>query len=160
MNTEKENLTPNMNIGGMTFAERVSGVLKVMERLDGILSEENKALRQRNFEKVKEVRDDKNRLAEAYAKGFEGLMKYKDAFVSLDAASKEQIKKASYRLDRMMRKNEMLLKAGITASKRVLEIIRNSAADAEQENKGYYSRTGRMGDDGRCHSAFSINQEF
>ncbi len=160
MNTEKENLTPNMDIGGITFDERVSGVLKVMERLGGILSEENKALRQRDFEKVKSVRDDKNRLAEAYAKGYEGLMKHKDAFVALDAASKEEIKKASFRLDRMMRKNEMLLRAGITASKRVLEIIRNSAADVEQENKGYYSRTGRMGDEGRCHSAFTINQEF
>ena len=160
MNEEKENLTPNMNIGGMTFAERVSGVLKVMERLGSVLSEENKALRSMDFDRVKAVRDDKNRLAEAYAKSFEGLRKYKEIFGTMDDDTKEQIKKASFRLDRMMRKNEMLLKAGITASKKVLEIIRNSAADAEQENKGYYSCTGKMGDNGRCHSAFAINQEF
>ncbi|OPZ77401.1 MAG: hypothetical protein BWY78_01032 [Alphaproteobacteria bacterium ADurb.Bin438] len=77
---------------------------------------------------------------------------------SLPQNSRVEVIKTSDRLEKAMQDNVLFIKASISASKTLLENIVKSAESSEQENKGFYSRSGKMGSDSKYRSALSVNQ--
>lgn len=160
MTIENGNFTPSKSVPSSPIEERLENVLLIMKQLSSLIEVENEAIQKRDFETIKSLQENKRKLTLSYAEGFKGISVYKDFLKSMDAGRKKTVEKITKKLDGLMEKNALLLKSGIYASKKVIEIIVKSAEEAEQETKGYYSKKGTLGDSTRYRSALSVNEEF
>ncbi len=127
----------------MNMEQQVDDLIVVTGRLSDLLEQENEALRQKDNTKVADMVTEKNVLTRAYEVRLRDLADQGDALASIDAARMDELRRQGERTDALVTENSLLLRAGTTVGRHVIEAIAE-AVQAAQPGPGIYSANGMV----------------
>lgn len=127
----------------MNIEQQVDDLIVVTGRLSDLLERENQALREKDNAKVGDLVDEKNVLSRAYEVHLRDLADQGDALAALDGARLDELRRQGERTDVLVHENSLLLRAGTTVGRHVVEAIAE-AVRAAQPGPGTYSADGMV----------------
>ncbi len=127
----------------MNMEQQVDDLIVVTGRLSDLLERENEALRDKDNAKVADLVHEKNVLTRAYEVRLRDLADQGDELASLDEARLDELRRQGERTDALVQENSLLLRAGTTVGRHVVEAIAE-AMQAAQPGPGTYSADGMV----------------
>ena len=159
--TQRSELTARADLP--SAADAASQLLRALDRLAGILSEENAALKARQGERVRAGLADKVAAATTYAQALKAFQQLGTRRSELAAALRGSLEAGARRLHELAAENSFHLDVSRTAQRRLIDHI-VEAAKGLAEGPGTYSRAGRVmrnaGGKAAPPPALSLNQAF
>lgn len=144
-------------------ADAANQLLRALEGLARILSEENAALKARRGERVRAGLADKVAAATSYAQAVKAFQQLGPRRSEVAAALRSSLEAGARRLHELVTENSFHLDISRTAQRRLIDHI-VEAAKGLAEGPGTYSRAGRVmrnaGGKAAPPPALSLNQAF
>ena len=135
----------------MNATGRINDLIEITERLEILLTQENKALSERNAKEATSYLDEKNNLSRIYESRIKGIMDNPAALADVDPELRQKLRELGEKVNLMIRENAQLLKITIEANRRVVEMVAE-AVKSQQPGPGIYSAKGTS-DKADVHSA-------
>ncbi len=128
----------------MDPTNRVNDLIVITNRLADLLGRENEALNNRKYSEINEILDEKVTLGRVYESRIMGLTDEPAALKAVDADLRAQLRGLGEKVNELIEKNATLLKIGIEANRRVVNMIAE-AVKASVPSAGTYSASGATG---------------
>ncbi len=128
----------------MDPTNRVNDLIVITNRLADLLARENDALSNRKYSEINEILDEKVTLGRVYESRIMGLTDDPAALLEVDADLRDQLRSLGEKVNGLIEENAELLKIGIEANKRVVNMIAE-AVKASVPSAGTYSANGAPG---------------
>lgn len=128
----------------MDPTNRVNDLIVITNRLADLLARENDALNNRKYSEINEILDEKVTLGRVYESRIMGLTDDPAALKQVDRDLREQLHGLGEKVNELIEKNAQLLKIGIEANRRVVNMIAE-AVKASVPSAGTYSANGETG---------------
>ena len=128
----------------MDPTNRVNDLIVITNRLADLLTRENDALGNRKYSKINEILDEKVTLGRVYESRIMGLTDDPAALKEVDADLRDQLRSLGEKVNGLIEENAQLLKIGIEANRRVVNMIAE-AVKASVPSAGTYSANGAAG---------------
>ncbi|MBC8337881.1 MAG: flagellar export chaperone FlgN [Rhodospirillales bacterium] len=125
----------------MDPTNRVNDLIVITKRLTGLLERENDALSNRKYSEINEILDEKVTLGRVYESRIMGLADDPTALNEVDGELRDQLRTLGEKVNALIADNSQLLKIGIEANRRVVNMIAE-AVKASVPSAGTYSATG------------------
>ncbi|MBF0373679.1 MAG: hypothetical protein HQL38_07605 [Alphaproteobacteria bacterium] len=138
-------------------------LLEAMSMLAEVMQDENDALRDQDFEAVKDLVDAKSTLARHYEHHVQALAGNPALLEELLPEHREELAEATRELDELSAENHKLLSVKIEAANRVIKIVADAVKQHDQQKGGaprYTKRGDLSGSAGPLRTAISINKTF
>ncbi len=128
----------------MDPTNRVNDLIVITNRLADLLARENEALVNRKYSEINEILDEKITLGRVYESRIMGLTDDPAALKEVDADLRDQLRGLGEKVNGLIEENAQLLKIGIEANRRVVNMIAE-AVKASVPSAGTYSANGAAG---------------
>lgn len=128
----------------MDPTNRVNDLIVITNRLAALLARENDALVNRKYSEINEILDEKVTLGRVYESRIMGLTDDPAALKEVDADLRAQLRGLGEKVNGLIEENAQLLKIGIEANRRVVNMIAE-AVKASVPSAGTYSASGATG---------------
>lgn len=128
----------------MDPTNRVNDLIVITNRLADLLGRENEALNNRKYSEINEILDEKVTLGRVYESRIMGLTDDPAALKEVDADLRDQLRGLGEKVNGLIEENAQLLKIGIEANRRVVNMIAE-AVKASVPSAGTYSANGATG---------------
>ncbi len=128
----------------MDPTNRVNDLIVITKRLADLLARENDALVNRKYSEINEILDEKVTLGRVYESRIMGLTDDPAALKEVDADLRDQLRSLGEKVNGLIEENAALLKIGIEANRRVVNMIAE-AVKASVPSAGTYSASGATG---------------
>ena len=126
-----------------TVTKSVADLIWVCATLCELLEIENKALTQHDTATVRELADNKTSLSRLYEQTYHALGTDREIKEKITPDELAELQGLGQRLNKLMWSNAIMLKAGIEARQKVMEVFVN-AAKKHNENTLHYSKKGHF----------------
>jgi len=145
----------------MNMNEKTETLMSVIERLTGLLSEENQNLGSRNFNAIGPSLEEKDRLCRAFELLVRGLVKDGENVGEAELELRERLRGMGSDLKGLVDDNVASLKHAMTANERLMNAVREAAIKCTP-NAGNYTQSGNLTAgtriDAKAPSPVTINQ--
>jgi len=128
----------------MDPTNRVNDLIVITNRLADLLARENEALNNRKYSEINEILDEKVTLGRVYESRIMGLTDDPVALEQVDKELRDQLRSLGEKVNGLIEENAQLLKIGIEANRRVVDMIAE-AVKASIPSVGTYSANGATG---------------
>ena len=128
----------------MDPTNRVNDLIVITNRLADLLERENDALGNRKYSGINEILDEKITLGRVYESRIMGLTDDPAALQQVDVELRDRLRSLGEKVNGLIEKNATLLKTGIEANRRVVNMIAE-AVKASVPSAGTYSANGATG---------------
>ena len=125
----------------MDPTNRINDLIVITNRLVGLLERENDALSNRKYSGINEILDEKVTLGRVYESRIMGLTDDPAALEQVDRELRERLRSLGEKVNGLIEENAELLKIGIEANRRVVDMIAE-AVKASVPSAGTYSANG------------------
>lgn len=125
----------------MDPTNRVNDLIVITNRLADLLGRENEALNNRKYSEINEILDEKVTLGRVYESRIMGLTDDPVALEQVDKELRDQLRSLGEKVNGLIEENAQLLKIGIEANRRVVDMIAE-AVKASIPSVGTYSANG------------------
>ena len=122
------------------------------------MRKENEALRKFDVEAVSNLYEQKSKTVSAYRSMSAFFIKNQKYLAEIDTELKDSLKDASLELDALLKENELLLKAKMETSKKVMDTIINIAKVTNNRNATSYGAHGNYSPLDNNKNALAINR--
>ncbi len=138
--------------------DKVADLQDVILGFADLLRKENEALRKFDVEAVSNLYEQKSKTVSAYRSMSAFFIKNQKYLAEIDAELKDSLKDASLELDALLKENELLLKAKMETSKKVMDTIINIAKVTNNRNATSYGAHGNYSPLDNNKNALAINR--
>lgn len=138
--------------------DRVADLQDVILGFANLLKKENEALRNFDVEAVSNLYEQKAKTVSAYRSMSAFFIKNQKYLTEIDAELRDELKEASLELDTLLKENELLLKAKMETSKKVMDTIINIAKVTNNRNATSYGAHGNYSPLDNNKNALAINR--
>ncbi len=138
--------------------KKVSNLVESIKKLNLVLIEENKALENYDIDKVRDLFEEKQKLANVYKTLVTTFMNKPKLVEELDLETKEVIKLESLKLNDAVSENSHLIKAKMKANKMLLDAVVNAAKQKKSDESSAYGSQGSMNFGSHNSNALNFNQ--
>ncbi len=128
----------------MDPTNRVNDLIVITNRLVNLLERENDALTNRKYSEINEILDEKVTLGRVYESRIMGFSDDAAALEQVDKDLRDQLRGLGEKVNELIEANSVLLKIGIEANRRVVNLIAE-AVKASVPNTGTYAANGANG---------------
>ena len=128
----------------MDPTNRVNDLIVLTNRLADLLARENEALGNRKYSEINEILDEKVTLGRVYESRIMGLTDDPVALEQVDSELRDRLRSLGEKVNGLIEENAELLKIGIEANRRVVDMIAE-AVKASVPSAGTYSANGAAG---------------
>lgn len=125
----------------MTTVEKTRNMIDVISRLNDLLERENASLKSMQVGAIKDLNDEKQRLARLYEQLGADLAEAREEIQAMPDALTAPLREAGIRLETLTRENAIRLKAAMTANQKLFDIVR-TAIDNQNKQGSVYTKTG------------------
>ncbi len=125
----------------MDPTNRVNDLIVITNRLADLLARENEALVNRKYSEINEILDEKVTLGRVYESRIMGLTDDLAALEQVDGELRDRLRSLGEKVNRLIEDNAAMLKIGIEANRRVVNMIAE-AVKASVPSAGTYSANG------------------
>lgn len=125
----------------MNATARINDLIEITERLEALLTKENKALSDKNAREATRYLEEKNNLSRIYESRIKGIMDAPAALAGVEPELRLKLRELGEKVNLMIRDNARLLKITIEANRRVVEMVAE-AVKSQQPGPGIYSAKG------------------
>jgi hypothetical protein len=138
----------------------VADLLDVTIRLSDLMTRENEILRSQRPQDIKALQAEKTELANGYDHFMQELRKHPGLLGSAPAATRDALREATVRFQKVMTDNERALRAARSVSERLLKAI-VAAVSEKQVSAAAYSSAGVLNNAGpRRAVAMTLNKQL
>ena len=138
--------------------DKVADLQDVILGFADLLRKENEALRKFDVEAVSNLYEQKSKTVSAYRSMSAFFIKNQKYLAEIDTELKDSLKDASLELDALLKENELLLKAKMETSKKVMDTIINIAKVTNNRNATSYGAHGNYSPLDNNKNALAINR--
>lgn len=138
--------------------DKVADLQDVILGFADLLRKENEALRKFDVEAVSNLYEQKSKTVSAYRSMSAFFIKNQKYLAEIDTELKDSLKEASLELDALLKENELLLKAKMETSKKVMDTIINIAKVTNNRNATSYGAHGNYSPLDNNKNALAINR--
>ena len=138
--------------------DKVADLQDVILGFADLLRKENEALRKFDVEAVSNLYEQKSKTVSAYRSMSAFFIKNQKYLTEIDTELKDSLKEASLELDALLKENELLLKAKMETSKKVMDTIINIAKVTNNRNATSYGAHGNYSPLDNNKNALAINR--
>lgn len=138
--------------------DKVADLQDVILGFADLLKKENEALRNFDVEAVSNLYEQKAKTVSAYRSMSAFFIKNQKYLAEIDAELRDELKEASLELDTLLKENELLLKAKMETSKKVMDTIINIAKVTNNRNATSYGAHGNYSPLDNNKNALAINR--
>ena len=128
----------------MDPTNRVNDLIVITNRLADLLARENDALSNRKYSEINEILDEKVTLGRVYESRIMGLTDDPETLEQVDGDLRDRLRSLGEKVNGLIEDNAVLLKIGIEANRRVVNMIAE-AVKASVPSAGTYSANGAAG---------------
>ncbi len=128
----------------MDPTNRVNDLIVLTNRLADLLAREKDALSNRKYSGINEILDEKVTLGRVYESRIMGLTNDPAALEQVDGELRDRLRSLGEKVNGLIEENAALLKIGIEANRRVVNMIAE-AVKASVPSAGTYSANGAAG---------------
>ena len=128
----------------MDATKRINDLIVIIGQLAAVLERENAALKERRTGTLKELTEEKARLARIYETRFQAVADERPDLDQVDPDSRERLRAVGAKADVLLKENGRLLKVAIAANRRVVDLIAE-AVKASAPGPGTYTAAGAVG---------------
>lgn len=125
----------------MNATGRITDLIEITERLETLLTKENKALSDRDAKEATLYLDEKNSLSRIYESRIKGITDNPAALAEVEPELRNTLREQGEKVNLMIQENAQLLKITIEANRRVVEMVAE-AVKSQQPGPGTYSAKG------------------
>jgi hypothetical protein len=125
----------------MNATGRITDLIEITERLEALLTKENKALSDRDAKEATLYLDEKNSLSRIYESRIKGITDNPAALAEVEPELRNTLREQGEKVNLMIQENAQLLKITIEANRRVVEMVAE-AVKSQQPGPGTYSAKG------------------
>lgn len=125
----------------MNATGRITDLIEITERLEALLTKENRALSERDAKEATHYLDEKNSLSRIYESRIKGITDNPAALAEVDPELRNTLRERGEKVNLMIQENAQLLKITIEANRRVVEMVAE-AVKSQQPGPGTYSAKG------------------
>ena len=125
----------------MDPTNRINDLIVISNRLVDVLERENEALTERRYSEINEILDEKVTLGRVYESRIMGLSDDDTDLNQADGELRNQLLDLGKKVNTLIEKNSIMLKIGIEANRRVVNLIAE-AVKASGPNTGTYAANG------------------
>ncbi len=125
----------------MNATGRITDLIEITERLEALLTKENKALSDRDAKEATLYLDEKNSLSRIYESRIKGITDNPAALAEVEPELRNTLRERGEKVNLMIQENAQLLKITIEANRRVVEMVAE-AVKSQQPGPGTYSAKG------------------
>lgn len=145
----------------MNMNEKTETLMTVIERLVGLLADENQNLSERNVRAIGEKVEEKDKLCKAFELLVRGLVKDGTNIGEIEASLREELLNMGSQLKDLVDSNVTSLKRSINANQRLMAAVRDAAIQCTPK-AGNYTHAGEISAGSRigakAPSPVTINQ--
>ncbi len=145
----------------MDMNEKAETLMSIIERLSGLLVNENENLDTRQFKAIGDTIEEKDKLCRAFELLVRGLSKDGENIRSTDQSLRDELRSCGDQLNALVKDNAASLKKMIQANERLMKAVRDAAVECTPK-AGNYTNTGHLSPgariDARVSSPVTINQ--
>ena len=138
--------------------DKVADLQDVILGFADLLKKENEALRNFDVEAVSNLYEQKAKTVSAYRSMSAFFIKNQKYLAEADKELKDGLKEASLELDTLLKENELLLKAKMETSKKVMDTFINIAKVTNNRNATSYGAHGNYSPLDNNKNALAINR--
>ena len=138
--------------------DKVADLQDIILGFADLLKKENEALRKFDVEAVSNLYEQKAKTVSAYRSMSAFFIKNQKYLAEIDAELRDELKEASLELDTLLKENELLLKAKMETSKKVMDTIINIAKVTNNRNATSYGAHGNYSPLDNNKNALAINR--
>ena len=138
--------------------DKVADLQDVILGFADLLKKENEALRNFDVEAVSNLYEQKAKTVSAYRSMSAFFIKNQKYLAEIDTELRDELKEASLELDTLLKENELLLKAKMETSKKVMDTIINIAKVTNNRNATSYGAHGNYSPLDNNKNALAINR--
>ncbi len=128
----------------MDPTNRVNDLIVITNRLADLLARENDALGNRKYSEINEILDEKVTLGLVYESRIMGMTDDPVSLGQVDGELRDRLRSLGEKVNGLIEENAALLKIGIEANRRVVNMIAE-AVKASVPSAGTYSANGAAG---------------
>ncbi len=125
----------------MDVAKRMTDLVNVTTRLIDVLERENELLRDRRYNELNLILDEKETIARVYQARIMGLEENPDVLDDASDEDREQLRELAHKVDTLMAQNARMLEVAMVVSKRIVDLVAEAVKEA-QPSSGTYSKKG------------------
>jgi len=125
----------------MEPTNRINDLIVISNRLVDVLQRENEALSNRNYSEINEILEEKVTLGRVFESRIMGLSDDQTDLNQVNEELRDQLRVLGKKVDTMINSNSELLKIGIEANRRVVNMIAE-AVKASVPSAGTYATNG------------------
>ena len=125
----------------MDVAKRMTDLVNVTTRLIDVLERENELLRERRYNELNLILDEKETIARVYQARIMGLEENPDVLNDTTEEDRENLRELARKVDTLMAQNARMLEVAMVVSKRIVDLVAEAVKEA-QPSSGAYSKKG------------------
>ncbi len=125
----------------MDVAKRMTDLVNVTTRLIDVLERENELLRERRYNELNLILDEKETIARVYQARIMGLEENPDVLNDATEEDRGHLRELAQKVDTLMAQNARMLEVAMVVSKRIVDLVAEAVKDA-QPTSGAYSKKG------------------
>lgn len=145
----------------MDMSEKTETLMSVIERLSGLLVDENECMTTREFSQIADTIEEKNKLCKAFELLVRGLSKDLQGNHTINDDTRELLLESGTELNDLVTKNASTLKSNIESNERLMLAVRKAAIECTPKANNYtYGGQMSMGSriDTKAPPPVSVNQ--
>lgn len=136
----------------MDMNEKTETLLGVIERLCGILVDENENIANRRFREIGVTIEDKDKLCRAFELLVRGFAKNGENIKEADGGLRQSLREQGEQLKLLIDDNCDALKTAINANERLMKAVRKATIECTPK-AGNYTQAGKLSNGSRIDSA-------
>ncbi len=147
----------------MEMNERLSTAIDIAEQLSGMMEVENAELRERRIETLKAQHERKDQMSRQYEELILSLRLEQGRLQNLDEELRERYRSVAGKLQEVSGENERLVRAAMSAGKRLMDAIVSAAREGRAGGAQTYNAGGRVNTyerPGVANVSLSIDSNF
>tara|TARA_R110002110_G_scaffold192614_23_gene400885 strand:+ start:921 stop:1364 length:444 start_codon:yes stop_codon:yes gene_type:complete len=128
----------------MEMKDRMLTAIEIAEQLSGMMSNENEELRQHKIETVSAQQERKDAMSRQYEELILSLRLEQERLKDLDEEIRERYRSVAGKLQTIAGENERLIKATLTAGRRLMDAIIDAAREKRAGGAQTYNAGGKV----------------
>jgi len=124
----------------MEVAKRMADLVNVTTRLIDVLERENELLRDRRYNELNLILDEKETIARVYQARIMGLEENPEVLNGADEDARDHLRELARKVDTLMSQNARMLEVAMTVSKRIVDLVAEAVKEAAPRTGAYSAK--------------------
>lgn len=146
------------NLSEQEIASKIEMMFSIVTSFSAVISQENEFLQSGDIKQIKSLYEQKIKTVAAYRSLCAFFIKNREAVKEYQSPTKEELQKASALLDEQLKRNEMLLRTRMDATKAVMNTFINIAKKTTAAQASSYGAKGAYAPLDNSRNALAFNR--